>query len=95
MVTDTQVRRLMKLMQTEKSLAVAAAKAGMDEKTGRKYRDLGRLPSEVRPAHTWRTRDDPFAAVWDEVRSTLEVNPGPRGQDAVRGPPAALSGAFR
>ena len=48
MVTDTQVRRLMKLMQMERSLALAAAKAGMDEKTARKYRDLGRLPSEVK-----------------------------------------------
>jgi hypothetical protein len=28
----------MKLIQTEATLAVAAAKAGMDEKTARKYR---------------------------------------------------------
>ena len=47
MVTDEQVRLLMKKIQTEKTLAVAAAKAGMDEKTARRYRDLGRLPSEV------------------------------------------------
>ena len=31
MVTDAQVRRLMKLMQKEDTLALAAAKAGMDE----------------------------------------------------------------
>ena len=43
MVTDAQVRRLMKLIQTEKTLAVAAAKAGMDEQTARKYRQAGRL----------------------------------------------------
>ena len=43
MVTDAQVRRLMKLIRTEKTLAVAAAKAGMDEMTARKYRDAGRL----------------------------------------------------
>ena len=48
MVTDKQVRRLMKLMKTEKTLASAAAKAAMDEKTARKYRDLGRLPSEIK-----------------------------------------------
>ena len=76
MVTDAQVRRLMKLLKTEKTLAVAAAKAGMDEKTARKYRDLGRLPSEVKKAHTWRTRPDPFTEVWDEVRVLLEANPG-------------------
>jgi len=73
MVTDTQVRRLMKLMQTQKSLALAAAKAGMDEKTARKYRNLGRLPSEVRAAHTWRTRDDPFARIGGQFEMFLTV----------------------
>ena len=76
MVTDQQVRRLMSLIKKEKSLATAAAKAGMDEKTARKYRRLGRLPSEMRAPHTWRTREDPFAAVWPEVREKLETNPG-------------------
>ena len=76
MVTDDQVRRLFKLMQSEKSFAVTAARAGMDEKTARKYRRLGQLPSEVRREHDWRTRKDPFAEVWDEVRGKLEVNPG-------------------
>jgi hypothetical protein len=76
MVTDQQVRRLMKLKQTEATLAGAAAKAGMDEKTARKYLRLGRTPSEVRQAHTWRTREDPFEGVWEEVRAKLELNPG-------------------
>ena len=43
MVTDRQVRRLFGLVQTERTLAMAAAKAGMDEKTARKYRRSGRL----------------------------------------------------
>jgi hypothetical protein len=76
MVTDQQARRLWKLMKSEKTLANAAAKAGMDEKTARKYRDLGKLPSEVKAEHSWRTRPDPFAEVWDEVRAKLEINPG-------------------
>ena len=76
MVTDQQVRRLWRLMQTERTFAAAAAKAGMDEKTARKYRRLGKLPSEVKPEHTWRTRHDPFTGVWAEVHSRLEVNPG-------------------
>jgi hypothetical protein len=37
MVTDQQVRRLMKLNMTEKTKSATAAKAGMDEKTARKY----------------------------------------------------------
>ena len=55
MVTDQQVRRLMSLINKERSLASAAAKAGMDEKTARKYRRLGKLPSESRRRHRWRT----------------------------------------
>jgi transposase len=76
MVTDNQVRRLMKLINEEKTLAVAAAKAGMDEKTARKWRNLGKLPSETRPEHNWRTRKDPFEDVWEEIRRKLEINPG-------------------
>lgn len=66
----------MKLINEEKTLAVAAAKAGMDEKTARKWRDLGKLPSEIQPEHGWRTRKDPFLDVWDEIRAKLELNPG-------------------
>lgn len=76
MVTDQQVRRLFKFMQQEQTLATAAAKAGMDEKTARKYRRLGKLPSEVKQPHTWPTRKDAFAEVWDEVKAKLELNPG-------------------
>ena len=66
----------MKLLQSEKTLAAAAAKAGMDEKTARKYRRLGKLPGEVKVEHSWRTREDPFAEVWQEVKEKLEINPG-------------------
>src|SRR5262249_46841829 len=54
----------------------AAAKAGLDDKTARKYRRLGRLPSEVRMPHTWRTRPNPFAEVWPRVEEQLTLNPG-------------------
>jgi hypothetical protein len=76
MVTDKQVRRLFKLLAQGKNLRVAAARTDMDEKTARRYRRLGKLPSEVKVEHTWRTRPDPFADVWEEVRSKLEINPG-------------------
>jgi hypothetical protein len=76
MVKDQQVRRLFKLVQTENSQAVAAARAGMDVKTARKYQHLGRLPSEVKVTHNWRTREDSFEEVWEEVRQELAVNPG-------------------
>lgn len=64
------------MLSKEESVGRAAAKAGMDEKTARRYARLKKLPSEVRPEHTWRTRKDPFAGVWPEVRAYLEVNCG-------------------
>ena len=76
MVTNNQVRILMRSLQTEKTKAVAAAKSGMDPKTARKYERLGQLPSEVKCEHSWRTRADPFVEVWPEVRKQLETNPG-------------------
>ena len=76
MVTDAQVRRLMKLIQTEDMLTVAAAKAGMDEKTARKYRDAGQLPSQLQAEHTWRTRPDPFEEVWPGLKQMLELDDG-------------------
>ena len=76
MVTDQQVRRLFKLVQTEKNFGIAAMKAAMDEKTARNYRRLGKLPSELEQPHTWRTRKDPFEDVWHEIKSMLEINAG-------------------
>jgi len=76
MVTDRQVRRLRKLIKKEPTKATAAAKAGMDEKTARKYLNVGRLPSEVAAEHDWRTRYDPFEGVWEELKGKLVFNPG-------------------
>ena len=76
MITDRQVRRLFSLMKTEGSLELAASKAGMDAKTARKYRRVGRLPSELESPERWRTRPDPFAGVWEAVRGLLENSPG-------------------
>lgn len=80
MVTDQQVRRLFKLIQTEKNFGMAAMKSGMDEKTARKYHVQGKLPSELKQDHTWRTRKDPFENVWGKIKSMLEVNPGLEGK---------------
>ena len=76
MVTDNQVRRLFKLKHIEKSIADAAMKSGMSENTARKYLKRYQLPSDLKESHSWRTREDPFADDWDEVKSLLEVNSG-------------------
>lgn len=76
MVTDAQVRRLMTQIRSGDPVAVAAAKAGMDEKTARKYRRSGKVPSQVKVPHTWRNRPDAFERVWPEIEQALQVNPG-------------------
>jgi hypothetical protein len=76
MVTDEQILRLRQALHKGMTLALAAAKAGMDRKTAGKYRRLGQLPSEVSMEHTWRTRDDPFDGVWAWVQEQLALNPG-------------------
>ena len=76
MVTDKQVRRLFALLKTERNQEIAAAKAGMDAKTARKYLRSGQVPSELPRIPRWRTRPDPFAEVWEEVQQLLEVSPG-------------------
>jgi hypothetical protein len=76
-VTDRQVRCLRTLLKSGKPLKVAAMRVDMDRKTARKYRDLARLPSEMEEwPRAWRTREDPFADVWEEVREKLELSPG-------------------
>lgn len=76
MVTDEQVRRLKKLIGNQKTLGLAAAGSGMDEKTARKWRDREKLPSECRVTHDWRTRPDGFESVWPHVSNLLDVNSG-------------------
>ena len=77
MVTDQQVRRLRRLDLQGLPKERAADKAGLDAKTARKYRRLGKLPSEVRRMdRDYRTRPDPFAAVWPQLEELLRLNPG-------------------
>jgi hypothetical protein len=53
----------------------------MDRKTARKYRDQAKLPTELETwPRKWRTRQDPFADVWEEVREQLEASPGLRAK---------------
>jgi len=50
----------------------------MSEKTARKQRDLGKLPSELKAEHirTWRMREDQFEGIWGKIKSFLETNAG-------------------
>jgi len=41
---------------SEATLSLATAKAEMNEKTARRYRRFGKVPSKVKDEGTWRTR---------------------------------------
>ena len=70
MVTDKQVRRLFTLSKVARNQEVAAAKAGLDPKTARKWVRLGKLPSEVERAPLIR-----FLFIDAHVCSTLPSDP--------------------
>lgn len=77
MVSDQQVKKLLRLDAHGLPKSLAADKAGLDPKTARKYRRLQRLPSEVSVMDRhWRTRADAFAEFWPEMVGKLELNPG-------------------
>lgn len=67
MVTDAQVRLLRKLMKKKKvTVAAAAAMAGMSERSAYKWQS-GPIPSDTKGERQWRTREDPFAPVWESI----------------------------
>jgi hypothetical protein len=74
--TDAQVRKLMNEMSKHGQVGLAAARAGMDRKTARKYVRNGKLPSDLETPRTWRTRPDPFDGDWPWVEAQLEAAPG-------------------
>ena len=65
MVTpDRKVRKLIYEYQKTGTLITAALKADLDPKTARKYIKVGKLPSDMKKEHTWRTQEDPFEKHW-------------------------------
>ena len=66
----------MKELRNGAALDVASAKAGMTRQTGAKYQRLGREPSELKQPRIWRTREDPFQAVWPEIEQLLRGDAG-------------------
>jgi hypothetical protein len=65
----------MREYQKSGQIGVASARADMCRQTGSKYVHGGKLPSELRGPRQWRTRPDPFEAVWDELVGRLAQAP--------------------
>ena len=67
-----------------KSQELAAAKAGISERSARRIEGAAALPSQS-PRRYWRSRIDPFAAVWDaEVVPLLRAAPKLMGITLLR-----------
>src|SRR5262245_49413653 len=64
MLSDRQVGLLRKKVAQGKTVEAAAAAAGISERSAYSWKNPGPLPSEAKKPRTWRTRKDPFEAVW-------------------------------
>ena len=73
MISKTQYRRLCKMVNEGNNIKNAAARAGIDVKTARKYlKEDNPLQSKQ---HSWKTRMDPFEEVWGEIAGMLLLQP--------------------
>ena len=73
---DLQVRIIMKELSKHGNQGRAAVKAGVCRQTAANYIQVGKLSSELKKAHEWQTRPDPFAEVWLEIEARLRQEPG-------------------
>jgi hypothetical protein len=75
MTPDRKVRKLMEEYQKTGNLLKAALRSDLDPKTARKYLKAGKLPSQMRVEHTWRTHPDPFEKHWGLCEGMLDDAP--------------------
>jgi hypothetical protein len=65
MVTDRQIRLLRRKLEEGKTIQAAAVAADISERSAHRWK-AGGLPSTAKKKpRTWRTRQDPFAEVWE------------------------------
>ena len=72
MKKDAEVALLLHERQKGRTQLQAAARAGMSERTARKYERASALPSQLKQPRTHRTRSDPFADDWPWIVGQLE-----------------------
>ncbi len=75
MISAHRYAKLMQAYQQTHNLSESARQAGVDRKTARTYVQSGQNPKQLQVAHTWRTREDPFKDVWEQIEGWLEVEP--------------------
>jgi hypothetical protein len=72
MKKDGEVLLYMRERHKGTTQEVAAARAGMSERTARRYEKAGKLPSQLKRPRTWRTRENPFEEDWPWVVVQIE-----------------------
>src|SRR3989440_10260229 len=75
MKNDCEVKLYMSERRKGMTQKQAAARAGMSERTARKYEQAGALPSALKRPHEWQTRSNPFEEDWPWVGEQLEGDP--------------------
>ena len=75
MKNDYEVKLYMSERRKGMTQQQAAARAGMSERTARKYEQAGALPSALKRPHEWQTRSNPFEEDWPWVVEQLERDP--------------------
>jgi transposase InsO family protein len=74
-ITDQQIRLYMMERKQNTNQIIAAAKAGISERSGRRI-DNNKLTPHPKEKRHWRTRQDPLAQVWEpELVPLLENEP--------------------
>src|SRR6266699_2150986 len=79
MKKDTEVKLSMQERRKGTSQRVAAARVGMSERTARKYEHAANVPSQLKSAHDWNTRQNPFEEDWPWVVEQLTRDPALQG----------------
>ena len=75
MKKDGEIKLLLDERKKGVKQKLAAARAGMCERTARKYEQAGKLPSQLKKPRTHRTREDPFLADWPWVEARMRDDP--------------------
>jgi transposase len=75
MKKDGEIKLLLDERSKGVSQKLAAARAGVSERTARKYEQAGRLPSQMGQRRTHRTREDPFVDDWPWVEAQIREDP--------------------
>src|SRR5881227_1971924 len=76
---DTEVKLYMQERRKGTTQRLAAARAGISERTARTYEQQGKLPSQLKRPHDWNTRTDPFEQDWPWIVAQLERDPALQG----------------